>query len=85
MTKKELKKTIDQAIRWQIKWCDDAIKEGYNWSLEQHCEKIQGMLLIAADMKVISYKEWSVCMNIINALECMGMDKKLIYNLEYPD
>ena len=85
MTKNELRKEIENGIRWQIKWCDDAIKDGFQWALDGHCDKIQGMLLIAMYTNLISHDEWHCCMSTVNALKCMGMNKKLIYNLEYPD
>ena len=69
MTKKEIREKIDHDIMWELKFAIDDIESEntYNWYIRDCCEKIQGMLIIAESLNIISHDDWHTCMRMINS------------------
>lgn len=84
MTKKELRQIIDQEIMWSLKFAIDEIESDnhYDWYIKQHCDKIQGMLLVAQSANILNHKEWQTCMAMINHF-AYCYDNSKIPNISY--
>ena len=70
MTKKEIREQFDNEIMWELKFAIDEIESEtkFKWYIQECCQKIQGMLLVAEGLKIITHSEWDTCMRMINHL-----------------
>lgn len=68
MTKKEIRETLDHEIMWELKFAIDEIESDtkFKWYIQECCQKIQGMLIVAESFKIINREEWDTCMRMIN-------------------
>lgn len=70
MTKKEMKEKLEHEIMWELKFAIDEIESEtqYRWYIQERCQKIQGMLLVAKGLNLINFDDWKTCMSMINSL-----------------